>query len=394
MRVNNKEADQTMSTQLHTTGLTKINDTFLPMIESQLTGKGIYMDGYSKQCVLNALAAVNTALDAKGTSFGDPQLDQSNITTILMQIASLKLNSAASPREVFFSVRNVNTKKKDESNKDIWKKQVEMGIEGDGNDAILSRFGRDVAKVGQFWLVREHDHFEYPTYTGFDVIPPKWTPTGKGDVIRVVYPILKNDGTIEFYISERDDVAKNLIAHINNNLMNETFGLLPSGKTRFDATDTQKKEIAAKKAEVLNRAKDLGLGSLDDTGLQQYISPAWSEYHSREQMLIRKMRNNIVKKIPKDFGSAFVEMIHNEVTDESYSAIRKEITENANSVPIDIETEPVVEQPTSPDPQHTEPPAEQPTSQVSGKGKPSIEDIDIQHEMQFENEPAAAGTPY
>lgn len=374
-----------MTEQVHATGLTKVNDRFLPMIETQLTGKGIYMDGYSKQCVLNALAAINTVLDTKGTSFGDPQLDQSNITTTLLQIASLKLNSAASPREVYFTLRNVNTKKKDDEGKEIWKKQVEMGIEGDGNDSILSRFGRDVKKVGQFWLVREQDHFEYPTYTGFDVIPPKWTPTGKGDVVRVVYPILKSDETVEFYISERDDVAKNLVAHMSNTMMNETFGVCPD---RYKATPAEKKKIAEKKAEILKKAKELGLGALDDIELQEYISPAWSEYQSRESMLIRKMRNNVVKKIPKDFGSAFVEMIHNEVTDDSYTAIRQEIAENANTEPIDIKAEPV----NTNDPTATTTETSAPTTNnPDPTAKKSINDMDLQDELQFDTVPVGAG---
>ncbi|WP_374019044.1 hypothetical protein ABU162_04655 [Paenibacillus thiaminolyticus] len=320
------------------TALTKVNDIFLPMIESQLTGHGINMDQYSKQCVMSAISSINTALDAKGIDWNDPQLDKSNVTQTLLSVASLKLNAAASPREVFFQVRNVKTKGPD--GKDIWKKQIEMGIEGDGNDAILARYGRDVAKVGQFWLVREGDDFTYPQYTGFDVVPPKWIPKGKGDVVRVVYPILKKDGTVEFHIAEREDVARNLIAHMNNNMMNETFGIC---KDRFNATAEQKKQIAVKKAEVLKKAKQLGLGALDDPELQQYISPAWTDYQSRESMLVRKMRNNIVKKIPKDFGNALVEMVYTDTSDESYAAVQNEIAERANGEIIDVD--PIPERP-------------------------------------------------
>lgn len=331
------------------TALVKITDAYAPMIERQLAGNGVAMDQYSKQCVVNAISAINAVLDSKGISWNDEQLDRNNITQILLNVAALKLNAAASPREVYFQLRNVKVG-------DGWKKQIEMGIEGDGNDAILARFGRDVAKVGQFWLVREHDEFEYPVYTGFDVIPPKWRPTGKGEVIRVVYPIMKTDGTVEYHIAERDDVAKNLIAHINNNLMNETFGICAD---RYKATAEQKKQIAARKKELLERAKGLGLKALDDDNLAQYISPAWTEFQSREQMLIRKMRNNIVKKIPKDFGSAFVELVHDTVTnDETYAAVRKEIAENANKTPIDIEAQPADETPPQSAPTTAEKPQE------------------------------------
>ncbi|MDO7908462.1 hypothetical protein Q5741_18845 [Paenibacillus sp. JX-17] len=330
------------------TVLSKVNDNYFPMIERQLTGNGIEMDQYSKSCVINAISAINSVLDAKGIGWNDDQLDKSNITQILIQTASLKLNAAASPREVFFQVRNVSVKKKENGKEvTVWKKQIEMGIEGDGNDAILSRFGRDVKKVGQFWLIREGDDFTYPQYTGFDVKPPSWMPKGKGDIVRVVYPIMKTDGTVEFHISEREDVVKNLLAHMNNNMMNETFGICAD---RYKATPEQRKQINAKKSEVLQKAKGLGLAALDDPDLQQYISPAWTEPQSRESMIIRKMRNNVVKKIPKDFGNAFVELTYQETTDEAAAEVRREIAANANSEVIDIDGEPVQEEEPVPPP--------------------------------------------
>lgn len=357
-----------------TTALASVNNAFLPMIERQLTGNGIKMDDYAKQCVVSAISAIHTVLDNQGIAWNNPQLDNSNVTQALLSVASLKLNAAASPREVYFQVRNV--KKKDKDGKECWSKKVEMGIEGDGNDSILARFGRDVKKVGQFWMVRENDNFEYPKYNGLAFDPPKWTPSGKGDVVKVVYPIIKNDNTIEFYIGERDDVARNLLAHINSNLMNETFGICVD---RFKATPDQKKQIAIKKAEVLKKAKNLGLESLDDAELQSWISPAWTEYHSREQMIIRKMRNNIVKKIPKDFGNAFVEMTYSEQSDDTLKSVNQEIKENANSVVIDIKSEPVSNKPEpaaeevqdQPEPEQTpeaEPAQEGPVPPANGGG--------------------------
>lgn len=326
-----------MSNQTYSTGLTKVNDTFLPMIENQLVSNGINMDQYSKQCVMNALSSINAVLDSNGITINNPDLDKNNLTTILLNVAALKLNAAASPREVYFQIRNVKVKSE---GKDIWKKQIEMGIEGDGNDAILSRFGRNVAQVRPYWLVREGDEFEYPSYNGLEMTPPKWTPKGKGPVVRIVYPIIFKDNSIQYFIGEREDVARNLIAHINNNLMNETFGLLPAGKKRYDATPEQAKKIAEKKSEVLKKAAGLGLEALDDPELQQWISPAWTEHQSREAMIIRKIRNNIVKKIPKDFGNAFIELVHDRTSsDAEYTAVREEIAERANREPIDIKPE-------------------------------------------------------
>ena len=366
------------------TALAKVNNTYIPMITDQLEGNGIDMDQYAKQCVLNSISAINKALDEKGLSWQDSQLDQSNITETLLNVASLRLNPSANPSEVFFQVRNVKIKKRDANGKmyDEWKKQIEMGIEGDGNDAILSNFGRDVKQVHQHWLVREQDHFEYPSFVGLEMTPPKWQPTGKGKVIKVVYPIEKKNGVVEYHIAERDDVLKNLLAHINNNLMNETFGI---AQDRFKATADQKKKINAKKKGIIERVKELGLdGALDDEDIQQYVSPAWKSDQSRETMIIRKMRNNVVKKIPKDFGSAFAELTYDETvnSDENY---RQEIKDNANGEILDVEVvnDDEIEQE---QPQQEEPQAQSQSEEVESNEPQQESDEDIYQAVEEEAE--------
>lgn len=317
------------------TQLTKVNDTFMPLILSQMQKNSIEMSPYAKTCVLHAISSINSVLDKAGISWNSAELDKSTVSDILIKVACFQLNAAASPREVYFQTRNV--KGADGS----WKKQIEMGIEGDGNDALLARFGRDVVEVGQFWKVREKDDFTYPTYSGLDMDPPKWTPKGSGKIVRIVYPIIKSskDGKrhVEFYISEREDVIKNLIAHINSNMMNETFGFAESKRK---ATNDQKIKIEARKRELLKRANDLGLdAALDDSELQPWISPAWTEFHSRESMIERKMRNNAIKKIPKDFGNGALETMFEEATDDVYRSTAREIRNNANRDMIDVQVD-------------------------------------------------------
>jgi hypothetical protein len=223
---------------------------------------------------------------------------------------------------------------KDGDGKQVWKKKIELGVQAEGWDALLSNFGRNVKKVYPHWLVREDDEFKYPRYSGLELTPPEWQPKGTGKVVRVVYPIQSTDGTVDFYISERADVKKNLIAHISNNLMNETFGICSD---RYKADDKQKQQIAEKKRELLNKAKELGLDELlDSAEFDKYISPAWKEEQSRESMIIRKMRNNIVKKVPKSFNSSLENELFNENTDETYK------TYNAEYVEVESQTlEPV-----------------------------------------------------
>lgn len=305
------------------TQLAKVNDAYLPMITNQLENNNIPFSEYAKTCTLNAISAINNVLDTVGVSWNDPQLDTSNITQTLLSVATLQLNPTASPSEVYFQIRNVSVKGAD--GKQVWKKKIEMGIQGDGFDALVSRFGRNVKRVYPCWLVREDDEFKYPHYAGLELTPPEWQPNGTGKVVRVVYPIQSTDNTVDYYISERADVKRNLIAHISNNLMNETFGICAD---RYKATDKQKQEIAEKKREVLNKAKELELDALlDSAEFDKYISPAWKEEQSRESMIIRKMRNNVVKKIPKDFASSLQAEIYNETSDETYKTYNEEFVE-------------------------------------------------------------------
>lgn len=361
------------------TMLAKVNSLYFPMIERQITGSGIDLDEYSRSCVMNAISSINNTLDKAGVSWTNEQLDQSNITQILLNVALLKLNAAANPNEVYFQIRNVKTGKKDDKGKDIWKKQIEMGIEGDGNDSILSNFGRNVREVRQHWLVREGDEFEYPMYNGLEMDPPKWRPTGKGKVVRVVYPIIKTSKAVEYHIAEREDVIKNLIAHVKNNLMNETFGI---AENRFKATAKQKEQINEKKEEIIQKIKELGLDSaLDDKELQKYISPAWKDEQSRESMIVRKMRNNIVKKIPKDFGHTLVELGYDQATEENTP--QQETFKYANTEIIDIETEP--QQTPEKEPQQE---SEQPQEE-----NPTVEEV-IEQMEKTEKEPVTDAPPF
>lgn len=80
---------------------------------------------------------------------------------------------------------------------------------------------------------------------GIEVEPPTWEEKGLSNkVVRVVYPVKLKDGTIEYLISERESVKVNLIAHIRNNMMNETFGIC---KDRYKATPEQKRKSRKRK---------------------------------------------------------------------------------------------------------------------------------------------------
>ena len=307
-----------------TTGLSEWTNTITGLAIRDFEKNGVKFDDYSKECAMAAVGSIfQLVQNTDKTEMAD--INTSNLREVVVQCASLKLNANAVPREVYFQLRSKQI------NGD-WKKVVEMGIEGDGNDALLRNFGNEVAKVYPVWVVKEGDEFTYPKRVGLEVTPPSWEQKGLSErVYKVVYPVKLTDGTIEYLIADRESVKTNLIAHIRNNMMNETFGVC---KDRYKATPEQKQKIKEMKAAILNEVRKCE--TLDDMlacqAAQPYISAAWLD--TPEQMITRKLRNNAIKKFPKNMNS----MANHSLLqlDEGYKVSREEIEENENSEPCEV----------------------------------------------------------
>ena len=330
-----EEKKEVAQKQEFTTALSNWTNTITGLVTRDFEQCGVEFDEYSKRCAMSAMSSIYQLVqNTDKAEMSD--LNTSNLREIVEQCASLKLNANAVPREVYFQLRSKQINGE-------WKKVVEMGIEGDGNDAMLRQFGNDVAKVHPCWIVKEGDEFIRPKRVGMEITPPSWEQKGLSEkVIAVVYPVQLTNGSIEYLISERESVKTNLIAHIRNNMMNETFGFGTGTKTdkygkkvdrtRYDATAEEKAKIKAKKEEILSAVRDCE--TLDDMlkcpSAQPYISAAWLD--TPEQMITRKLRNNAIKKFPKDMNS----MANHSLLqlDEGYKASREEITENENAEPF------------------------------------------------------------
>lgn len=317
------------------------------LMERDFSENGVQFDDYSKQCVINSMSTMYQLLHSKGLEPKD--INGSNLREIIGKVASLKLNSNAVPRECYYQIRKQKVG-------DNYEQIIEMGIEGDGNDAMLRNFGENVDKVYKCWEVKEGDVYTNPKYTGIEVEPPTWEPMGESEkVVRVVYPVKLTDGTATYLISNRDSVKVNLIAHIRNNMMNETFGICAN---RYKATDKQLEEIKNKKNEILNQVR--ACETLEDmlsceTAIP-FISAAWID--TPESMIVRKMRNNAIKKYPKNFNTmakqSFLE------TDETYVAVQQEIEQNANSEDFIVDEPEILEKSEEPRAKETEPQKEKP----------------------------------
>jgi hypothetical protein len=333
------EKNEVAKKQEFTTCLSQWTNTITGLVSRDFEQNGVQYDEYSKQCAMNAMGAIFQLV--QNTDKADMNnLNNSNLREVVAQCASLKLNANAMPREVFFQLRSKQVGGQ-------WVKMVEMGVEGDGNDALLRQFGNNVDTVYPVWLVKEGDDFTYPRRRGIEIEPAEWTPKGLSDkTVRVVYPVKLKDGTIEYLIAEREPVRTNLIAHIKNNMLNETFGFVTGknskgkDRTRYDATAEEKAKINAKKEEILSAVRECE--TLEDIlkceVAKPYISAAWLD--TPEAMIVRKMRNNAIKKFPKNLNSMASSSLLQ--LDETYKASQEEIAENENSEEFAIEDETVV----------------------------------------------------
>lgn len=313
-----------------TTTLSEWSNQFTNLVARDYQECGVEFSEYSKKCAMSAVEKIYALVKTSGKEMSN--LDTSNLRSIVEQCASLKLNANAYPRECYFQLRNVKIG-------DKWVQQVEMGVEGAGNDSILTNFGKDVDTVYPYWVVKEGDVFIPPKHKGIEITPPEWEEKGEPNAkaVKVVYPVKLTDGTVQYLIADRESVKVNLFAHIRNNLMNETFGFAES---RYKATDAQKKKIEEAKKPIyfaLRKCKTVD-DMLACEEAQPYMSGAWLD--TAESMIIRKMCNNAIKKFPKNYDSmaskAFVEM------DETYQEQQEEVVAEANSVEF-IEADEVVE---------------------------------------------------
>lgn len=274
------------------TGLGKAQEYYMAEIGTIATNNRVQLDAEQMACGNNMIAAMFNLAAKDGLQLNS--FDRNEIIQILQKATMLRLNVAAEPHECYLITRNQKVGNN-------WVKKFEFGIEGDGNDKLLRKYGVDVAKTHKFWIVREHDEFTPPSFNGLEITPPTWKPKDfYSKVVRVVYPIEKTDGTIEWNIAEREEVRINLLAHINQNIMKNK-----------DYTD-------AAKAKLSDRIANMTLDELfADQECLKIMSPAWAAPHSRESMILRKMRNNATRRYPKEFSSAFQELTYAETIDDT-----------------------------------------------------------------------------
>ena len=320
------------------TGLSNWSNAVLARVTEDYGLHEIAFDDDQRRCAKSAMESMYMLMVESGKDPSTFRLD--NLQSMVEQCASLKLDSNAFPKECYFQVRNKKIG-------NDWVPTIEMGIEGPGHEAMLRNFGAGVKTVHPTWVIKEGDDFSFGRRKGLEVEPPSWEEKGLSNkVVRVVIPIEMQDGTVLYPSCDRNGIKGNLVAHIRNNLQNETFGIC---KDRYKATDKEKEQIAARKAEIMDPVNAYSKDdnkTLDDMLsldiAKPYISIAWSD--STESMVTRKMINNIVRKFPKNMNAISNRSLMQ--TDEVYQAAQEEIADHENIETFTAEDIEVVDAPT------------------------------------------------
>lgn len=290
-------------------------NAWIKKISAFANSNDIQFDNYQKDIVVNTVRKIGEM------GYDIYSYDQNNVADILYQTAFLRLNPSATPRHCYFINRDIY-----EGGRKVGSK-LEMGIEGEGNDEILRKFGVGIKRdqnneavgIHKVWIVREGDEFEEGYFSGISYTPPTWRPKKpvvgqkKGKVIKVVYPIERTNGEVDFWSADRDDLQPILLKHIEQNLMSyrkadkEGFQKLMKELRQLSFDDLidkhQDTEIKFK-----NYGKDYSVRLIQDS----YVGS------TGEAMIIRKLRNVAIRNFPKNFDTTVIETLYRDTFEEKY----------------------------------------------------------------------------
>ena len=289
---------------------------YVQKLEGIASGVDLEFDDYQKQCVFNAIRTIDPMVKLQGYSLA--QFDQDNIILVLQQVAFLKLNPSATPRECYFIVR----KNKDKQGNEY--PTLEFGIEGAGNDVILTEFGRDVKAVKSY-IVYDGDDFTEGYMDGWDVILPKYKRTFKTNKPNMaVYLVKRANGEIDVLYATLDDVKKSLLAGAKQNgADDELLREIEKVDVYTLLTDPKwlKKTIKKEYKYQDNKTKEWKVKVYESP----LFNPSYTSPNSRDNMIERKLRNHATRKYPKNFNQANVKSLYEETFEEEKVYKQREI---------------------------------------------------------------------
>ena len=300
---------QKTNTQL--TGGLKLQDQLLKELDTAAENFGQEFTEYGRQCVINAISAL--VIYCKDKNIDLKELDATLLRLALQNVGYTELNFSAIPSECYFDIRKVY------KDKQFAGYTLSIKPQGAGNEKLTRKYGVDLKALGSALLIREGDTFKLPGFDGFNRTPFTWEPKSlDAKVIMVVYPIKKLDDSIDYLIATRESVKANIIAHIRQNALKEE----------------KRDELYARlDAFAENHSVDELLAAPD---FRDWINPTYISGSSKEQMLLRKMKNNALKNYPKEYANAYMK--------NAVESMFEDVDESLNEKPKNVIDGDIVEE--------------------------------------------------
>ena len=276
-------------------------------IEEANAQTGATLTEYGKRCIINAIGGLVQV--CKSQEIDMKSLDPTLLRLQLANVGYLELNYSAG--EVYFDLRKSTVWSKDPdpvTGKKVATEvyQVTIKPQGIGNEQLTRKYGvglKPQTGLHSPWIVKEGDEFEYPQFDGIKVTPPKWkmkNPDGKA--ILVVYCAEKTNGDVEYLMATRESVKANIIAQIRQNML---YAFKKKTKEGKEYNDKEAREAFYQELNTFAESHTLD-ELLAEPKYAECVNPTYTSGGSKEQMILRKMRNNALKNYPKDYGQAYV----------------------------------------------------------------------------------------
>ena len=263
---------------------------FIGELERVATSTGVKFTEYGVKCMVNAYNALLIACKNQGIQLSD--FDGALLRTAFSNVGYTELNFAAN--ECYFDIRKVY--KGEGNNKTLAGYSIAIRPQGVGNEKLVRKYGINVARLHQCWLVREKDKFILPSFNGLKMTDPVWErdiANLNNKVVLVVYPIeIKGSDKVEYLMANRESVKSNLVAHIRQNMLYKVYG--ENRDKKYEELDADAEKMTLDQLLV-------------DAKWKEWINPNWLSSSSKESMIIRKMQNNALKNYPKEYDSTAME---------------------------------------------------------------------------------------
>ena len=342
MKMSKNELTTTKKNEVALSGGLALQERLLSELDKANQEFGADFTKYGKTCAINCIAGIVSF--CKSNSIDMQKIDPTLLRLQVQNVGFTELNYASIPSEIYFDLRKTFV-----DGKEVY--TIAIKPQGAGNEKLVRKYGVGLKKnsgLHNAILIREGDEFIMPQFNGMEMTPPIYKPQLKNannKVIAVCYPAEKEDGSVEYLIATRDSVKANIIAQIRQNT-------LYAFKEEYTGRDGKKYEKVDKEArdkfydELNKKSEGMTLDEmLADEEILKYVNPTYTSGGSKEQMILRKMKNNALKNYPKEYDTSFVKnAVQNmfEENDESVlekknvvAKVEKELDEDLNDDVID-----------------------------------------------------------